>query len=189
MWVTELGEANCGGDPWAANFADVIRYTDAHGQLADGDGNVVFHNTLVGSDYGLLDEDSLTPRPTYWAAVLWDRLMGPTVLTPTKNAAPQVRVYSQCTPGKAAKGATYAVLNLSADKTRTVSVANGKATSYTLSAPSLTSDEVDLNGTPLKANADGSLPSLKGQSVNGSIVLPPASVTFVVDPTTVAACS
>jgi len=41
--------------------------------------SVIIHNTLDASDYGLLDEKTLTPRPNYWAALLWHKLMGTTV--------------------------------------------------------------------------------------------------------------
>jgi heparanase 1 len=40
------------------------------------------HNTLASSDYGLLNEDTLEPRPDYWAAVLWKRTMSDVVLDP-----------------------------------------------------------------------------------------------------------
>ena len=46
------------------------------------------HNTLDSSDYGLLNENDYKPRPNFWAAVLWRRLMGTTVLHP----APRLRL-------------------------------------------------------------------------------------------------
>ena len=33
------------------------------------------HNTLAASDYALIDQDTMQPRPNYWAAVLWQRTM------------------------------------------------------------------------------------------------------------------
>jgi hypothetical protein len=41
---------------------------------------VVMHNTLAASDYALIDEETLEPRPSYRSAVLWRTLMGTTVL-------------------------------------------------------------------------------------------------------------
>ena len=43
-------------------------------------GGVLIHNTLVSSDYSLLDENDFTARPNYWVGLLWLRLMGATVL-------------------------------------------------------------------------------------------------------------
>ena len=80
IWLTETGETACGGDPWAASFLDSFRYVDQLGRLAKGGVQVVMHNTLAASDYGLLDETTYEPRPNYWAALLWRRLMGTTVL-------------------------------------------------------------------------------------------------------------
>ena len=42
--------------------------------------NVIFHNMFASSEYGLLDQTTFAPRPNYWAASLWRKLMGTTVL-------------------------------------------------------------------------------------------------------------
>ncbi|MBS1847684.1 MAG: hypothetical protein JST73_05350, partial [Actinobacteria bacterium] len=189
IWVTETAQAQCGGDPWASKFVDVIRFVDTLGTLATDDGNVVFHNTLVGSDYALLSEDGFVTHPDYWAAVLWHRLMGPEVLTPPKpDHDSTLRVFAQCTAGTGAKGVTYAVLDTSPTKADRVRIGSTSATVYQLTGQALDSPEIALNGTTLRAHADGTLPSLPGRQVTGSVRLPPASVTFVVDPTPVAAC-
>lgn len=46
---------------------------------------VIFHNTLGSSEYGLIDQNTLTPRPNYWGALLWRKLMGPAVLDPSAS--------------------------------------------------------------------------------------------------------
>ncbi len=79
-WITETADAACGGNPWAATFLDSFRYVDQLGRLAKQGVRVVFHNTLAASEYGLLDQNTFAPRPNYWAALLWRKLMGPTVL-------------------------------------------------------------------------------------------------------------
>lgn len=38
--------------------------------------NVIFHNIFASSEYGLLDQTTFAPRPNYWAALLWRKLMG-----------------------------------------------------------------------------------------------------------------
>ena len=85
--------------PLGVDLHDVIRYVDSNGRLATGDGDAMFHNTLAASDYALLDEDGPGPRPNYWAAVLWHRLMGPAVLDVVHHPAPDLSVYAHCTPG------------------------------------------------------------------------------------------
>lgn len=82
LWLTETAAAACGGNPWDATFLDMFRYLDQLGRLAKGGVQVVLHNTLAASDYGLLDETTFAPRPDYWGALLWHRLMGRTVLDP-----------------------------------------------------------------------------------------------------------
>ncbi len=37
---------------------------------------VVMHNTLAVSEYALLDQVTFEPRPNYWSALLWNKLMG-----------------------------------------------------------------------------------------------------------------
>lgn len=65
FWNTETADAACGGNPWAGTFLDTFRYLDQLGRLARREVDVVFHNTLVASDYGLLDENDFTPKPNY----------------------------------------------------------------------------------------------------------------------------
>ena len=100
MWLTETGQTACGGDRWASTFLDTFRYLDQLGQMAARKVQVVMHNTLAASDYGLIDERTLAPRPDYWGALLWHRLMGTTVLAPGAVTAPGVRVYAACLKDK-----------------------------------------------------------------------------------------
>ena len=91
FWNTETADAACGGNRWAGTFLDTFRYLDQLGRLARKEVEVVIHNTLVASDYGLLDEDSFEPKPNFWGALLWRRFMGTTVLElgvckPRRNA-------------------------------------------------------------------------------------------------------
>ena len=80
IWLTETAQTACGGDRWASAFLDSFRYLNQLGSLAKLGVQVHMHNTLASSDYGLLDEKTYEPRPNYWAALLWRRLMGTTVL-------------------------------------------------------------------------------------------------------------
>ncbi len=185
MWLTETAEAACGGDRLARQFVDTFRFLNQLGTLAQKGVQVVLHNTLASSDYGLLDEDSYEPRPNYWAMLLWKRTMGPVVLDPvvldpgTPPATP-LRIYAHCANGE--KGVTLLALNTDAqnEKILTVPVPGER---YTLTATELTSTEVLLNGTDLKAASDGSVPDLHGLPVAaGAVRLPPASITFLTLP-------
>lgn len=112
IWLSETGEAACGGDRWASTFLDSFRYLYQMGTLARRGVTVIMHNTLAASDYGLIDEQTLTPRPNYWAALLWHNLMGTTVLDAGPAPGGSVRVFAQCMkdhPG----GVSLLAINLS----------------------------------------------------------------------------
>lgn len=181
IWNTETGEAGCGGNRWASDFVDTFRFVDQLGILAQRNVQTVIVNTLAASDYGMLDSENLNPRPDYWAALLWKRLMGDRVLDPGIPPNDDVRAYAMC--GKEKKGAVVLViLNLDqrASHAMHVPVAGFR---YTLSAPQLLSKSVLLNGRELKANADGTVPDLSGESFGmGDVRLEPATITFFVLP-------
>ena len=99
FWNTETADTACGGNPWGSTFLDTFRYLDQLGRLAKQEVQVVAHNTLVASDYGLLDEGSLTPRPNYWGALLWRRLMGTTVLESGIPIQEGLHIYAHCLRG------------------------------------------------------------------------------------------
>jgi len=177
IWVTETADAACGGNPWASTFLDSFRYLDQLGRLARRGVSVVFHNTLASSDYGLIDQTTLTPRPNYWAALLWRRLMGPTVLD-AGPSRPGLHLYAQCLrdhPG----GVTLMAINTNRTKPQSIDLAIA-ADRYTLTAQKLDSARVRLNGHELGVMADGELPSLPGRPIPPAHVeLAPASITFL----------
>ena len=177
LWLTETGETACGGNPWASDFIDSFRYLNQLGTLAQKGVQVVMHNTLVASDYGLLHEDTYEPKPNYWASLLWNRTMGTVVLDPGTPKDQAVRVYAQC--AKAGKGGVT-VLALNRDSAHEQSITLPRdAERYTLTAPDLLSDKTLLNGAELKAESDGSVAPLKGVHAGATTVkLEPASVTF-----------
>src|SRR5919201_613535 len=82
VWLGESGNAQCGGEPGVSDaLAGTLWWVDQLGALARRGQRVVFRQTLVGSDYGLLDDQTLDPRPDYWASILWKRVMGTKVLS------------------------------------------------------------------------------------------------------------
>lgn len=178
IWLTETAQAACGGDRWAATFVDSFRYLNQLGSLAQKGVQVVMHNTLAASDYGILDEATFEPRPNYWASLLWNRTMGVGVLDPKTPKDQSLRVYAHCMKDMK-DGVSILVLNtdLAAEHTLEVPVGGER---YTLTSPELTSKTMQLNGETLTASADGSLPTLKGHPVKaGTLRFAPASITFL----------
>lgn len=181
IWVTETAEAACGGDELAHQFVDVFRFLNQLGTLAQKGVQVVMHNTLASSDYGLLDPDTFEPRPDYWAALLWKRIMGPVVLDPGTLKSKSVRIYAQCMNGKKG-GVGILALNTDTQNAQVLTIST-PARRYTLTSSKLTSTNVLMNGVELQAASDGSVPVIHGEAVTaGSIHLPPASATFLTAP-------
>ncbi len=181
FWNTETADAACGGNPWGGTFLDSFRYLDQLGRLARQDVAVVIHNTLVASDYGLLDEDTFEPKPNYWAALLWRKFMGTTVLDPGVTNGPGMHIYAQClrgTPG----GVTMLVLNTDRQKSLSLTLPIA-ANRYSLTAAKLEGREVQLNGKALQLGADDALPSIEGAALKaGNATFAPASITFLTMP-------
>jgi heparanase 1 len=177
IWLTETGEAACGGDPWAASYLDTFRYLDQMARLARQGLQAIFHNTLNASEYGLLDQATLEPRPSYWGALLWRRLMGNVVLD-AGNAPQSVHLYAHCLRDHTG-GVALLALNLS-DRPTTLAIQGSRAFVYALTAPSLESGSVMLNGKPLALSAKGELPRLGGIPLTSSLArLAPESIQFI----------
>jgi heparanase len=181
IWLTETGETACGGDPWAADFIDSFRYLYQLGSLSSKGVQVIMHNTLNASDYALIDESTLQPRPNYWAAVLWRRLMGIKVLDAGGTPNADLYLFAHCLRGQPGG---VALLAINADKTSAHELAiPEKSTRYTLTSADLMSSSVQLNGAELALTAAGDLPALDGAALNsGNVELAPASITFFAIP-------
>jgi heparanase len=163
----------------AADFLDSFRFMDQLGSLAQRGVQTVMVNTLASSDYGLLDEETLEPRPNYWAALLWKRLMGNRVLKPGVVSEQATRVYAQCSV-HGSGAVTVVVLNM--DKTAAYDIGvpmDGQR--YILSSADLLSRSISLNGIELRLLAKGALPPLTGDPFRAGVLhLPPTSITFLV---------
>lgn len=181
IWLTETGQAACGGDRWASTFIDTFRYLDQMGTLAQRGVQVIFHNTLDASDYALIDGKTLTPRPDYWAALLWHDTMGTTVLKPGVAPSPSVHLYAQCMkdhPG----GVTLLALNLDRSMPHEINIPE-PSTRYTLTAMDVMGHTVELNGKKLMVSPDGSVTDLTGVSAaKGDLPLAPVSITVLTVP-------
>ena len=181
FWNTETADAACGGNPWGGTFLDTFRYLDQLGRLAKQEVRVVAHNTLVASDYGLLDDQTLQPKPNYWAALLWRKLMGTTVLESGIPMQTGKHVYAHCLRGTAG-GVVLLMINTDQAAARTLSIPIA-GERYTLSSNDLQSKTVQLNGAELKLGAGDALPVLAGIATQpGNVEFGPATITFVALP-------
>ncbi len=180
LWNNETADAACGGNPWASTFLDTFRYLNQNGRLAQEGVQLIAHNTLAASDYGLLDEHTFAPRPNYWGALLWRRLMGTTVLSPGPTAQGDLYVYAHCMRDKPG-GVTVLAINAGGSAKELESPMAGER--YTLTAKELQSASVELNGRELTAGQDGTLPRISGAPAKaGRIALPATSITLVAFP-------
>ena len=180
VWITQTADGACGGNPRASNFRDSFRYLDQLGRLAKREVKVIFHNTFAASDYGLLDQDTFLPRPNYWAALLWRRLMGVTVLDAGRSPH-ELKLYAHCLPGYPG-GITILAINNSKTVTQSVEL-RAASDRYTLTSPRLENMNVELNGKVLELQASDELPALQGKPTPaGSVELSPVSITFLAVP-------
>jgi hypothetical protein len=118
-----------------------------------------------------------SPRPNYWAALLWRRLMGTTVLE-AGNSEVGLHLYAHCLkehPG----GVALLAINTSGTQPRSINLPIGGELS-SLTADKLESPSVKLNGQTLRLAANDELPALHGSPLKaGATTLPPASITFL----------
>ncbi|HWO08211.1 MAG TPA: hypothetical protein VNN80_01985, partial [Polyangiaceae bacterium] len=194
VWLGETGNAQCGGEPGVSDrFVASLWWLDELGLAARQGQAVVIRQTLAGSDYGLLD-DTLQPRPDYFASLLWKRLMGARVLDVHASGDPFLRLYAHCAAD--AEPGAVALLAINAHPGRAASFrlpgAPANALAYRLSAPSLDSREIELEGALLEAPG-GVPPELRGTELGvdaGVFHLAPASAAiYVLGPGLAPACA
>jgi heparanase 1 len=198
IWLGETGNAQCGGEPLVSDrFVSSLWWTDELGLLAARGQPIVVRQALVGSNYGLLDDASLEPRPDYFASVLFKRLMGTLALGVIRDldGDPFVRVYAHCTPERARRkpgSSTLLAINLHATEHAAVNwraLAAADADIYEVTASELTSSQALLNGRPMLAPPGLALSlSPRRAKFSGVLDLPPASYTFMVVASDAGAC-
>jgi heparanase len=139
---------------------------------------VMMHNTLAASDYGLLDEKTFAPRPNYWAALLWRKFMGTTVLDPAVPKAENVYAFAHCLQDHSG-GVALLVINADRERSYQITMPT-EAERYTLTAAKFEDKVVNLNGSPLKLGSNDDLPQLKDERTrSGRLSLAPTSITFL----------
>ena len=179
MWVTESGDAGCGGNTWAPTYLDVPRTLNELGEFCTVTDGIIFHNTLASSAYGFLEHGSFEPRPNYFAVLLWNKLMGSTVYDTGIAVEEGKHVY--CHSRKDGKdGYVYLIINNSEEVTTVEMPA--ESVRYTLNGDGkLRSRVMTLNGKPLVLGENDELPCLEGEAQAAGIVeLAPGTCTFFV---------
>lgn len=177
MWVTESGDAGGGGNTWASTYLDVLRTLNELGSFCTLTDGVIFHNTLASSDYGFLQHGTFDPRPNYYAALLWTRLMGNTCYKVENAEGKHIYAHSR-KDGKA--GYSYLIINNSLTDDMVVTLPKD-ATVYTINGNgNMRSKVMYLNGNPLVLNDDNTCPSLNGVNVSkGEYKIPAGSCSFI----------
>lgn len=189
LWLGETGHAQFGGEPGLSDvYLAGLWWLDQLGLMARHGQELVVRQTLAGMDYGLLDGETLEPRPDYWHSLLWKRLMGRQVYG-ARAAGPgagRLRVYAH---GAAGQPGAVVVLALNLDPGRDVLVslpalAGRPFERYDVTAPDPLGQAVRLNGVELKlAAGGGSLPDMPGMPQGAEsqalVRIGPLSYTFL----------
>ena len=178
MWVTESGDAGCGGNTWASTYADVPRTLNEFGEFPTVTDGVIFHNTLASSDYGYLKHGTFVPRPSYFAALLWNQLMGEIVYDSGEEIREGAHVYVHSRKdGK--EGVAYLVINNSKTDVTTIELPK-TAEVYKLHADTLRATVMKLNGKELVLSEKNELPDMTPVLMEEKLILEPATIAFVV---------
>lgn len=175
IWLTETAQAAAGGDPYAATFLDCFRYLYQHGSLAKKGVKVIMHNTFLASEYSLIDQDTYLPKPNYWAALLWAKLMG-TEVYDAGTEKEGIYVFAHNLKGSES-GKTILIINTSKEAT-SINLPSD-AEQFTLTSNELEGTNVLLNGQELALTANDEVPTITGKNVKaGNIELPETSISF-----------
>lgn len=180
MWVTESGDAGAGGHTWASTYLEVPRTLNEFGDFASATNGVIFHNTLASSDYGYLKHGTFVPRPSYFAALLWNRLMGQTVYHSGEVIREGAHVYAHSRKdGK--EGVAYLVINNSWTDTTTVELPKAAEVYALTGHGKMRSRTMLLNGHALVLGDNDELPCLCGEAVEaGTVEVSPGGCTFII---------
>lgn len=179
IWLTETGGAACGGLAWQQTFLDMARYLDTHARLAKQGLDAIFTHALISGSNGVIDEKTFQPNASYWAAVLWRRLMGTRILDAGAQR-PGLHLYAHCLRGVPG-GVALLAINLEGREKRLR--LSGRAEVYALTAREPLSRTVLLNGQELAVGPDDTLPTMEPVRARGrDVVLPALGNSFIALP-------
>jgi hypothetical protein len=139
----------------------------------------MFTHALISGSNGVIDEKTFQPNASYWAAVLWRRLMGHKVLD-TGAQQSGLHLYAHCQRGTRG-GVTVVAINLRSSAAA-LDLA-GPADVYALTSPELQRKTVLLNGRALALGGRDTMPAMPAvRVVSGRVELAPTSVNFIALP-------
>ena len=127
-----------------------------------------------------MQPETFEPRPNYWTALLWRRLMGRTVL----DAGPShegMHLYAHCLRGRPG-GIALLAINNSRTAESAIEV-TAPSERYILAADQLQSRAVKLNDRALQLGADDALPEMvAAPQPAGRVSFAPATITYLAIP-------
>ena len=179
MWVTESGDAGAGGHTWGSTYLEVHRTLNEFGSFAAITPGVIFHNTLASSDYGYLQHGTFDPRPSYFATVLWNQLMGETVYDSGEEIREGAHVYAHSRKD-VKEGVAYLVINNSKTETTTVELPKEAAVYRLDGNGDMRSSVMYLNGKALVLGENDELPAMEGEITSaGTLEVAPGACVFI----------
>jgi heparanase 1 len=206
--IGETSSAYDGGAPGLSDsFAATFGWVDKLGLTSRmGVQRVVRQQLCCGSTYDVLGDRGHSPRPDYWATVLWKRLMGRRVLSVEGDgeSGRTVRTYAHCLsragagPG-ASGGVALAIINLQ-NSTASVTIhaagfvapgdehAGGdgvlEAWSLATAEGTFKGHRTTLNGEELLVHGNGTLPDMAPARLSRSrpLIVPALTIAFVALP-------
>ena len=74
-WLGETGPAQCGGEPSVStSFSSSLWWIDFIGKISQTNNKVMIRQTLIGSDYGIVDNETLNVRHDFLSTYLFKSL-------------------------------------------------------------------------------------------------------------------
>jgi hypothetical protein len=190
VWLGETGNAQAGGEPGVSDaYIGGLWWLDQLGLLARLGTQAMVRQTLSGSQYGLLEDESLDPRPDFWNSLLWKRLMGRQVYQTQidGDSSGKLRIYAHDTPPAVSGIVTVLAINLDHTRQALLHFPEFDNRAYCL-FECYTSDVLGktilLNGEKLALIAGNALPELRGKREGGAgiphVFIRPLGYSFIV---------
>ena len=187
VWMGESGgAANSGHNGTSNRFLYAFWYLDSLGGFAAAGHGAFCRQTLIGGNYELIDHRNNAPNPDFFGALLFHRLMGPTVLQATSGDE-SLRVWAHCTRGGGGGGGgganvTFLLMNFGNTSLAVdlPAVKGPTRLEYHMTAPFINATQVYLNGALLTAETEEMVPQVVPASA--PLTLTNVSYAFVVYP-------
>ncbi|GMH72528.1 hypothetical protein TrST_g9854 [Triparma strigata] len=187
IWMGEAGGAYNSGRPGVTDaFTSSFWYLDGFGILSENSEQTFCRQTLVGGNYGLLQNtEQKDPNPDFFALALWQNLMGKNVMEVTRSDAAAdryIRSYAHQSDSK--DQLTFLLINLNNETAYDVNLSApgmSRFEDFTVTSESLDSQVVFLNGVELKLNDEGDFPNvatLGVEAADGPLTLQPLTYGF-----------